>query len=66
MRRILSWSIAFVLTTTLPSLSIAQALGNHTEATSCAIAISGNVSNSSVSAVCALPPEILESLVHDE
>jgi hypothetical protein len=51
-----------VLTTTLPSHSVAQALGSRTEAAPCAIAISGNVNDSKVSTVCGIPPEILESL----
>jgi hypothetical protein len=45
------------------SISDAQLLGNRTEATSCAAAIGGNVTDSKFSVVCGIPPEVLDQLV---
>jgi hypothetical protein len=59
---------AFFMTILVPvgvtSVSYAQILGNRTEATSCAAAISGNVTTrSAVSVICGIPPEVLDALV---
>jgi tetratricopeptide (TPR) repeat protein len=43
--------------------SFGQGLGSRTEATSCAAAIGGNVTSSSISVVCGVPPEVLDALV---
>lgn len=45
------------------SLCSAQLLGSRTEATSCAAAIGGNVSGTTISVVCGIPAEILDKLV---
>jgi tetratricopeptide (TPR) repeat protein len=45
------------------SISDAQLLGNRTEATSCASAIGGNVTDSKISVVCGIPAEVLDQLV---
>jgi tetratricopeptide (TPR) repeat protein len=44
-------------------ISFAQIIGTRNEATSCASAIGGNVSASTVSVVCGIPPEVLDALV---
>ena len=44
-------------------ISFAQNFGTRTEATSCAAAIGGNVTFSTVSVVCGIAPEVLDALV---
>jgi len=44
-------------------ISFAQNFGAPTEATSCAAAIGGNVTASSVSVICGIPPDVLDALV---
>jgi tetratricopeptide (TPR) repeat protein len=58
--------IALLLAAVAPlwtaSFSDAQLLGNRTEATSCASAIGGNVTGSTISVVCGIAPEVLDAL----
>ena len=44
-------------------ISFAQNLGPRTEATSCAAAIGGNVTFSTISLACGIPPEVLDTLL---
>ena len=44
-------------------ISFAQNLGPRTEATSCATAVRGNATFSTISLVCGVPPEVLDALV---
>ena len=46
-----------------PSTSYGQVFGTRIEATSCASAVGGNVTASTVSVVCGIPPEVLDALV---
>src|ERR1700688_4700796 len=48
------------------SIASAQLLGNRAEATSCASAIGGNVTASTISVVCGIPPEVLDALVRSK
>jgi hypothetical protein len=60
--RTLTLVAGIMVAAALPSVSAAQLLGDRTEASTCAVAIRGDVKDSKVSAVCGIPPEILESV----
>jgi hypothetical protein len=63
MKRHLSFVTALGMCLAGPSVSYAQVFGTRVEATSCASAVGGNITDSSLSVVCGIPPEVLDTLV---
>lgn len=63
MKRSLSFVAAIGVCLAWSSVSYGQIFGSRQEATSCAAAIGGNLTASTVSVVCGIPPEILDTLI---